>query len=382
MRISVATAGTFVCLGLSLQIAGASNLWTHIDKRFQSLSRNQLVWQADIEIVQPIGNSDLEVLQQQPQFRNTRYLFNIKTTTRLSTLVYDEGVILMGRAPFQLSPPSGADQRSKVALNEYIFVFTDDYNILVEGFVNADPTTGKYPDVFPLEQATVWKPGVPTLFLIHPTGYPSANWQPNSPTLIFLANLNPNRLKSLEWKIVNTQKDQTIVESEFDGGRVRIWYGNGELVGVPMKMEIVRGDEKQYYETTRVAKKGDVAYVEAFTYSAELGRLRESVRFTLTNIQKLDEPFHLNHIPQNVFVSDFRHLESNASPRDLTDERAVKYRWEGVLPSEEELQNLAYQQGNLLPTSTPQRRYSLVLFAPALLFFAGALYLYWKQRRR
>ena len=70
---------------------------------------------------------------------------------------------------------------------------------------------------------------------------------------------------------------------------------------------------------------------------------------------------------------------------DVVDWRigqAVKYSWQGRLPTEEELKKLAFQQGYLLPAESPRRRYSPWLFVPALVFFAAAGYLYWKQRRK
>ncbi len=62
--------------------------------------------------------------------------------------------------------------------------------------------------------------------------------------------------------------------------------------------------------------------------------------------------------------------------------RPVSYRWQGRLPTEEELKQLALHQGYLLPAESPQRRYSLWLFVPAVVFFAVAGYLYWRQRRK
>jgi hypothetical protein len=69
----------------------------------------------------------------------------------------------------------------------------------------------------------------------------------------------------------------------------------------------------------------------------------------------------------------------------MVDERigiSVNYRWQGRLPTEEELKQMANQQGNLLPSGTPRRRYTLWLFIPALVFFALAAYFYFKGKRR
>ncbi|MDM7460275.1 MAG: hypothetical protein P3X24_001295 [bacterium] len=60
----------------------------------------------------------------------------------------------------------------------------------------------------------------------------------------------------------------------------------------------------------------------------------------------------------------------------------INFRGQGRLPTEEELKQLAYQQGSLIPPETPRRRFSPLLFVPAIVFFALAAYLYFKNRRR
>ncbi len=69
----------------------------------------------------------------------------------------------------------------------------------------------------------------------------------------------------------------------------------------------------------------------------------------------------------------------------IRDERlgGLTYIWEeSRMPSLAEAKQRATEAGQLVPPETPRRRYSVVLFLPAVLFFAGALYLYWKQRRQ
>lgn len=79
---------------------------------------------------------------------------------------------------------------------------------------------------------------------------------------------------------------------------------------------------------------------------------------------------------------DYRHLGENVYPKDLTNENAVNYLWEGKLIPDEKIQYLAYQQGNLIPPDAPRRRFSPLLFAPAIVFFALAAYFYFRNRRR
>ena len=99
-------------------------------------------------------------------------------------------------------------------------------------------------------------------------------------------------------------------------------------------------------------------------------RTRESrITFELVHLGSLKEPLQLD-LPLGTKVSDER-LGT-----------LINYPWGGQLLSEEELKQLAYQQGNLIPPNTPRRRYSLWLFVPAALFFLAAAYLYLKGKRR
>jgi hypothetical protein len=99
-------------------------------------------------------------------------------------------------------------------------------------------------------------------------------------------------------------------------------------------------------------------------------RTKESqIIFELVHLGSLKEPLQLD-LPLGTKVSDER-LGTLAN-----------YPWGGQLLSEEELKQLAYQQGNLVPPETPRRRYSLWLFVPAALFFLAAAYLYLRGKRK
>jgi hypothetical protein len=80
----------------------------------------------------------------------------------------------------------------------------------------------------------------------------------------------------------------------------------------------------------------------------------------------------------DVRLKPYDKLLQSPDPMD----EAVQYLWKGRLLSKDELKQLAYQQGHLLPPETPRQRYSLWLFLPPVLFFIAAAYLYWRQRRR
>jgi hypothetical protein len=87
-------------------------------------------------------------------------------------------------------------------------------------------------------------------------------------------------------------------------------------------------------------------------------------------------------IPSDARVIDLRLAGyiSEANDRDALDKQ-VGYFYSGKIPSIDELKNLAYQRGNLIPPETPRRRYSPWLLLPAVLLFLAAGYLYFKNRR-
>lgn len=78
---------------------------------------------------------------------------------------------------------------------------------------------------------------------------------------------------------------------------------------------------------------------------------------------------------------DYKDLLKAVSVHEEFREQQVKYAWTGRLPSKDELKQLAYQQGSLLPPETPQRRYSFWMFLPAIVLFGLALLFYLRRRR-
>lgn len=86
--------------------------------------------------------------------------------------------------------------------------------------------------------------------------------------------------------------------------------------------------------------------------------------------------------PKGIRVADFRLSEQVYDQPLGRDTIQISYTWNGRLPTIEELEQMAQQQGNPLPPGTPHRRYSLVMFAPAVIFLLIADYLFWKGRKK
>jgi len=105
----------------------------------------------------------------------------------------------------------------------------------------------------------------------------------------------------------------------------------------------------------------------------------------LLQVRPLPRPLSLD-FPLGTNVSDYRLLEYKDFMKaiNLSDvkDKVVRYDWTGRLYSPEELRQLAYQQGNLVPPSSPRRRYTPWLLLPAVLLFLAAGYLYFRNRRK
>jgi hypothetical protein len=128
----------------------------------------------------------------------------------------------------------------------------------------------------------------------------------------------------------------------------------------------------KYQLITLQTKKADgmeIPSVFAHKSYSPIGTIKADFRYTLQRLERLKQPLRVQ-VPKNAVVMDERLGNT------------LNYRWTGRLMSEEELKRLGYQQGNLVPPSTPRRRYSPWLFLPAVLCFLAAGYLYFKNRRR
>jgi hypothetical protein len=117
---------------------------------------------------------------------------------------------------------------------------------------------------------------------------------------------------------------------------------------------------------------------------------RVNIVFQLRAIEPLSERDADIQLPLGTLVSDFRTISENWDVEDYSRffsrgsewAQVIRYSWQGHLPDMVQLQQLAYQQGNLVPPEVSRRRYSLWLFVPAALFFLAAAYLYLRGKRR
>jgi hypothetical protein len=205
-----------------------------------------------------------------------------------------------------------------------------------------------------------------------------------------LANANPLKVAGTRWEKV-----------KFDSGRwsLKGGYPARFAEGV-IQIELDAKGTPLYIKATE--QRGDqvildmewqcLEFTEVNGHKVPLRTLRRWKRPSL-RVEETSEILLLQNLPMDkdiemnlavgtsvldVRLKPYDKLLQSSDPMD----EAVQYLWKGRLLSKDELKQLAYQQGHLLPPETPRQRYSLWLFLPSVLFFIAAAYLYWRQRRR
>ena len=207
---------------------------------------------------------------------------------------------------------------------------------------------------------------------------------------VFAVGLNVANLPDIRWEKIEDRPDRWVLHGKAKDYRSialnpHIDWRQLPVPEVRLRIELRKPDALPLLavaESTEGRDRGRTTLrilaqkrVETLTVPAQIELLRESAVgseraiYTLLKIARASEKSRLN-LPTGTLVVD----ERLGNP--------VNYRWQGRLPTEEELKQLAYQQGNLIPPETPRRRFSPLLFAPAIIFFALAAYLYFKNRRR
>ncbi len=211
--------------------------------------------------------------------------------------------------------------------------------------------------------------------------------------LVFLAGLDPIQLASYKVEQVKAQEDKWIIffSSRFSNIHWKVEIRKRDAL--PILCEFGRpGFSKTIKVTNTTSLRGhafpsEVVVEEVIRNSATDGRtfIRVISKYILTSIGDYKGEIE---IPLGVPVADYRLLDYEAfwdlrySAHFGSDDQAVVYPWSGRLPSEAELQQLAYQQGHLIPPDDPARRYSLWMFLPAAILFGLAGYLYYRQKRK
>ncbi len=206
--------------------------------------------------------------------------------------------------------------------------------------------------------------------------------------LVFLIGHSPLSLYDYPVREKSRQNGKTVLVGNRRTSEKWIWrlFVNEKNIPVSFESSLDRGDGTLYHtkiETKRTIRIGEREWIKEFVYYAQ-GASTIEMNFQLddfSNKSTIDI-----EVPIGTTVRDLRLAGDVEQLLDMSeekiDEMSVFYSWSGRLPSEAELQQLAYQQGHLIPPDAPARRYSLWMFLPALLLFGLAGYLYYRQKRK
>jgi len=336
-----------------------------------------LTWEMELSCKESASAADAELLRAKNP--NLSMIFNVNTRSELQLVVSERSITAKAKLPIQLEIPARG-RFSKVALSEYYAFFNGQTCLIATGNLINIVSEGSE---IPINQGIIWKPSKNLLTTRSPTGEQHPVWMPSLILLCYLSHKGIQFVEKLTGaKFTPSTKGGTrIYTYESDDGKtvVRLFYSDD----LPRKMEIYsRGGTSQVVSEGRFSVE-PMKTPYRVRYTRIVGNLSEEVVFTLKQVQMANSDNAEPTLPLGVTIYDYRLLGKDLTLTQMREskDKAIQYRWKGRLISEDELRQLAYQEGNLLPPETPQRRYSLWMFLPAIVLFGLALLFYLKRRR-
>lgn len=345
----------------------------------------------------------VRALKQREQFFiNRTVVFRLQTDKRINLTpprqTYSETLLSITRRPTSLHiksrPAQGETLRSgsvSIAINLEQMQWSAEFHLIDGAVVEVEPDfyvnrDGQSPvlsgTIAHVNRASVNEYGIPSrndLCL-------ATTWIAG----IFTAGLNVTKIPDVRWEKVENHPDRWVLVGKTKNYRLiamnpQIPWRQMPVPEVQLRVELRKPDtlpllvsEKplgdwgggySVFRTVSHRKVGALAVPSKIEFQRQSRAGMEKSIYTLLQVVNANEVDKLD-LPIGTLMVDDR-LGTT-----------VNYRWQGRLPSEEELKKLAYQQGNLIPPDMPRRRFSLLLFVPAIIFFALAAYLYFRNRRR
>jgi len=218
--------------------------------------------------------------------------------------------------------------------------------------------------------------------------------------IIILGNFDLFGAQDVKWQIENEDAQQWTLRGEYPDyaglrGTIRITLlkpnallQSAELVITDLRNKVV---QHKRWEVKAWTDFNGLKIPQTIEIEKRSNFLMTRHMMQLEQVKPLEKNFSLN-LPIGLQVDDYWLLEHKDILNAINlyseggdskiKEKLVIYGWTGRLYSPEELQQLAYQQGNLVPPSSPRRRYTPWLLLPAVLCFLAAGYLYFKNRRK
>jgi hypothetical protein len=241
--------------------------------------------------------------------------------------------------------------------------------------------------------AFVFQTGDSPLYLGVPSYYSGIGAEVNVFHGAFLAAVNPLRVKApfgwmgfrqVEWLANSAVSNEFILQ--VDGAKAGTMTISPQHGYAPALLRIEYGKLSFQWRVRQWKQVAGYWMPSLIEYERKDRMVSEQAHIELVAVSPTppDAVENLSeYLTRGVQVTDFRLAGGiNDSPMHLREQNVVSYRFDQHLPSVEELQQLAYQQGNLVPPEVSRRRYSLWLFVPAMLFFLAAAYLYLRGKRK
>ena len=201
----------------------------------------------------------------------------------------------------------------------------------------------------------------------------------------------------IRWSVVRKDSQQVTLLGEYEAQaqakgivQIELSYPEIRLNRVVMRESIQQGDRVRmmYEKSWRIqTSKGKDKLPDKINIISNMSfaTIRATIKLLDSRLLQSELPLNARlHTPVNDYrLIEYQDLLSQVTIHaDDVRRQVVRYPWIGRMYTTEELKQLAYQQGNLIPPETPRRRFSPLLFVPAVIFFTLAAYLYFKNRRR
>ena len=297
-----------------------------------------------------------------------------------------------GITRFVVSPASEKKKIIRTDIGRQITVDSDNHLISWEAWFGDKWCI--YTDSSLLGTSSRWTGGIETA-VIYPTSGKSLYYFTRFQHLIFprdsidmilLSNANILRFMDTKWGKMTEQSDRWVLQGGYEGrfAQCTISLSLRKSDCLPLEVVTLEREGRFRWLITHTQKLGDIEIPKRIAVEKRFANYMQLIDICILEAKPIKGEVAIE-LPIGLQIHDYRLISYQkmlSSNREWLRNEVISYRWQGKLFSLEEIKQLAYQQGNLIPPDAPRRRFSPLLFVPAVIFFALAGYLYLRNRRR
>lgn len=317
-------------------------------------------------------------VQAQLQRQSVRFNFNKRQT---------QAYLIIQRSPAAAIVEFEIIESTYLPKQTVRFLCADDFLIITTPLHYRSPSAQDEPTS--TIRASIFRVQEKSLFLGIPTFFSGIGAEINMFHPAFHAAAYPLKVKApLGWMGYNQirwlydNKESTVLLLQVEQNIVGTMQLSKQHGYAPLLLVIQHGNTRHKWATRQWKQVSGYWIPSLVEYEYSSKTVTQRAKFELVSVEPSTSIDASQFVPVGSTVTDYRLKGSmtDSPPRSL--DKIVTYHYTGRILTIDELEKIAYQQGNLIPSETPRRRYSLLLFLPALLFFALAAYFYFRNKRR